>query len=270
MHRHALSDAQWERIKDMLPTNGHRGRQWKDHRRVIDGTLWILNTGAPWRDLPERFGAWKTVYERFRMWCRTGFWDRLLERLLAEANAAGGISWELFFIDGSVVRAHKAAAGAKKKERPGEPADHALGRSRGGFSTKIHLICDAKGRPIGAELSPGQDHETTRFASLVDSIEIRGARGRPRKRPDALAGDKAYSAGWTREFLRDRRIEPVIPTRKDEARDLRFDRERYRERNFVERCIGWLKEARRVATRYEKLAVHYLGMLTLGMIMQYL
>ena len=96
MRRHALSDAQWERSKDILPVNGRRGRQWEDHRRVIDGILWILNTGAPWRDLPERFGAWKTVYERFRMWCRTGFWDRLLERLLAEANAAGGIAWGLF------------------------------------------------------------------------------------------------------------------------------------------------------------------------------
>jgi transposase len=118
MRRHALSDVQWERIKDMLPTNGHRGRQWNDHRRVIDGILWILNTGAPWRDLPERFGAWKTVYERFRLWCRTEFWDRLLKRLLAEANAAGGISWELFFIDVSIDRAHKAAAGAEKKAAP--------------------------------------------------------------------------------------------------------------------------------------------------------
>jgi transposase len=154
--------------------------------------------------------------------------------------------------------------------RPGEPADHALGRSRGGFSTKIHLVCDAKGRPIGAEISAGQDHETTRFASLVDRITIRGARGRPRKRPDALAGDKGYSAGWTRAFLRERKIKPIIPTRKDEVRDPSFDRERYRERNFVERCIGWLKEARRIATRYEKLATHYLAMLTIGMIMQYL
>ncbi len=270
MCRHALSDAQWERIEGMLPTNGHRGRQWKDHRRVIDGILWILQTGAPWRDLPERFGSWKTVYERFRLWCRAGLWGCLFERLLAEANAAGGISWELFFIDGSIVRAHKAAAGAGKKVRRGEPTDHALGRSRGGFSTKIHLVCDAKGRPIGAELSPGQDHETTRFASLVDGIEVRGARGRPRKRPDALVGDKAYSAGWTRAFLRARKIEPVIPTRKDEAHDPGFDRASYCERNYVERCFGWLKEARRIATRYEKLAVHYLGMLTLGMILQYL
>lgn len=154
--------------------------------------------------------------------------------------------------------------------RPAEPADHALGRSRGGFSTKIHLVCDAKGRPIGAEISAGQDLETTRFASLVDSITIRGARGRPRKHPDALAGDKGYSAGWTRAFLRERKIEPIIPTRKNEIRDPGFDRKRYRERNFVERCIGWLKEARRIATRYEKLALHYLGMLTLGMIMRHL
>lgn len=82
---------------------------------MIDGILWICATGAPWRDLPERFGPWKTVYERFRLWSQNGLWDRILERLKAKKHASGEIDWELFCIDGSVVRAHKAAAGARKK-----------------------------------------------------------------------------------------------------------------------------------------------------------
>jgi transposase len=116
--RHSLSDEQFEQIKDLLPKNGKRGGQWKDHRLMIDGMLWICATGAPWRDLPERFGVWQTVYGRFRVWCRTGLWDKILDRLKAKKQAAGEIDWELFCIDGSVVRAHKAAAGARKKGGP--------------------------------------------------------------------------------------------------------------------------------------------------------
>src|ERR1700732_1562734 len=128
--RHELSDAQWQRIHDQFPTNGKRGGQWKDHRLLLNGILWTQATGAPWRDLPERFGPWQTVYDRFRRWTRQGFWERLLERLQVQRPAHGRIDWDLFFIDGSVVRAHKAAAGAKKKSPAGEPADHALGRSQ--------------------------------------------------------------------------------------------------------------------------------------------
>lgn len=82
---------------------------------MMDGILWVLGTGAPWRDLPGRFGPCKTVYDRFWRWSRSGFWDQLLERLQARRHADGQIDWELFCVDGSVVRAHKSAAGARKK-----------------------------------------------------------------------------------------------------------------------------------------------------------
>ena len=113
--RHALSDQQWDRIKSFFPENGERGNQWKDHRLMVDAILWISKTGAPWRDLPERFGPWETVYDRFRRWTRDGLWDRILKVLQADANREGEIDWELFCIDGSNVRAHKSAAGAQKK-----------------------------------------------------------------------------------------------------------------------------------------------------------
>jgi len=115
MRRHELSNQQWQQISHLFPQNGQRGGQWKDHRLLLNGILWILATGSAWRDLPERFGPWETVYDRFRKWSRNGLWQRLLEHLQVQRQADGRIDWDLFFIDGSVVRAHKAAAGARKK-----------------------------------------------------------------------------------------------------------------------------------------------------------
>ena len=111
-----LSDAQWEQIKDLFPANGKRGGQWKDHRLMIDGILWALSDGGRWRNIPADFGPWQTVYDRFRKWCRTGLWDRILRRLQARKMHGGEIDFELFCIDGSVVRAHQSAAGAAKKK----------------------------------------------------------------------------------------------------------------------------------------------------------
>ena len=133
------------------------------------------------------------------------------------------------------------------------------------------MVCDAEGWLIAGALSPGQVHESTQFETLMDRIEIRSVRGPAKRRPGKVAGDKAYSAGHIRDWLAAHRIEAVIPHRKDEVgHDGPFDRESYRRRNIIERTIGWLKEFRRIATRYEKLALHYLGMITIGMILQYL
>jgi len=115
MRRHALSDEQWSRIAHLFPGNDRRGRPWKVHRLMVDGILWTLKTGAPWRDLPERFGPWQTVYNRFRLWTRLGLWDRILKEVQTDSNIGGNIEWELFCIDGSNIRAHRCAAGAQKK-----------------------------------------------------------------------------------------------------------------------------------------------------------
>jgi len=115
MRRYELTDSQWEQIKDLFPKNNRRGRPWKDHRRILNGIFWILCSGASWRDLPERYAPWKTVYERFRRWREDGFFDRLLEHLHARLDAEGRVDWSLWCVDGSVVRAHRCAAGAGEK-----------------------------------------------------------------------------------------------------------------------------------------------------------
>lgn len=117
VRRHELSDAEWQILEPLLPPLKTRGRPYRDHRVVINGMLWVLHTGAPWRDLPERYGPWQTVYSRFLRWSRSGLWDRILSALQRELDAAGQIDWELFCIDGSHVRAHKAAAGGGKKNQ---------------------------------------------------------------------------------------------------------------------------------------------------------
>lgn len=114
MKRYELTDTQWERIEAVMPTSTGQGRRWKDHRQMMNGILWVLHSGAPWRDLPERYGSWKTVYERFRRWRDEGFFDRLLERLQMHLDEEGLIDWDLWCIDGSNVRAHRCAAGAQK------------------------------------------------------------------------------------------------------------------------------------------------------------
>jgi transposase len=270
MERHTLTDRHWVLIRDLLPANGRRGQQWKDHRLVIDGILWVLRTGAPWRAVPSCYGSWSTVYDRFRRWAREGLWNALLLRLQTSRQSKGRIDWHVCMIDGSVVRAHRVAAGARNFGRVEEPIDHALGRSRGGFSTKIHLLCDGRGLPLASGLTAGQCHEAKMLPQILARVRVAGRRGRPRERPEALAGDKAYSARWTRSWLRARRIRPIIPTRIDERRETGFDRRLYRRRNVIERLIGWLKESRRIATRYEKLALHFEAMLTLAMVLRYL
>lgn len=116
MKKYTLTDKQWKKIKDMLPTNGRPGNQWKDHRMVINGILWILKNGATWRSLPTQYGSWKTVFKRFRLWTRQGLWDKILEQLQSDFQSRGKIDWRMFSIDGSNVRAHKSAAGAKKRQ----------------------------------------------------------------------------------------------------------------------------------------------------------
>ena len=110
-----LTDDQWRRLRPLLPARKPRtGRPGKDHRTVINGVLWILRTGAPRRDLPERFGPWATVASRFYRWRKQGLWDRLLAEVQREANDIGQVEREVHYVDGTNVRAHQHAAGAKR------------------------------------------------------------------------------------------------------------------------------------------------------------
>ena len=118
MVRGELTEKQWQQLEPLLPPQSpETGRPNKDHRTIINGILWVLRTGAPWRDLPECYGPWRTIASRFYRWRRDGLWDRLLMTVQQQANIQGKVNWELHYVDGTMVRAHQHAAGAGGKTR---------------------------------------------------------------------------------------------------------------------------------------------------------
>ena len=113
-----LSDAQWARIEPMMPSSGgRRGRPFRDHRQIVEGIVYRLRTGIAWRDLPESFGPWQTVWKRHKRFSVDGTWDKIHARLIAEADAAGDVDWTLS-VDSTVNRAHQHATNMTRIERP--------------------------------------------------------------------------------------------------------------------------------------------------------
>src|SRR5690242_21353625 len=117
MRRGELTDEQWEKLQPLLPPQKpKRGRPTEDHRRVLNGILWILRTGAPWRDMPERYGPHQTCHDRFSRWQRSGLWNRILQAIQSQEDHTGSLVWTQASVDSSVVRAHQHAAGARRNK----------------------------------------------------------------------------------------------------------------------------------------------------------
>jgi transposase len=183
LNRHDLTDEEWERLRVFLPADPPRGSRWLNHRMVINGIFFRTWTGCPWRDLPEGFGNWKTVYNRHRRWSCDGTWQEILGRLRVGCDGAEGKDWTLS-ADSTVVRAHQHAAGARRalpadlvtraaandKNPAARPGREALGRSRGGLGTKIHLTADRRCRPVSRILSPGQHGDCPQFIPLMQAV----------------------------------------------------------------------------------------------------
>ncbi len=135
MSRGDLTDTQWERLSPHLPKekSGKRGRPYTDPRRSVNGILWVLRTGAPWRDMPERYGSWQTCYDRFLRWQRTGLWTRLLQTLQAEADKQSNVEWDGCAVESTRIKAHPHAAGA-----PRDPDEDATEPQKGGRQATRH------------------------------------------------------------------------------------------------------------------------------------
>ncbi len=152
MRRYALRDDQWDRIKDFLPgREGHVGGTAADNRLFVEAVLYRYRAGLPWRDLPERFGDWKIIHQRFSRWAKSGIFERIFNLLASDHDN------EYMMIDATIVRAHQHSAAKKNGAQ-------AIGRSRGGLTTKINALVDALGNLVRLILTPGQAHDLARAA----------------------------------------------------------------------------------------------------------
>jgi len=245
LRRHEIRDEQWDAIRDLLPgQEGDPGATAKDNRLFVNALLWIAKTGAPWRDLPERFGKWNSVFQRFNRWCKTGVFQAIMGKLQDPDLGA-------LLLDSTIIRAHQHAAGAEGSSAEAE----ALGRSRGGFGTKIHVACDGLGKPVKIILTPGQDHDVTQGPALIVNNEAK-----------KVIADKGYDSDAFIDAIESSNAEAVIPPRSNRTADRPYDKDAYKQRNVVERFINVIKQCRRVATRYEKTARNFLGVVSLASI----
>ena len=273
--RHDLKDAQWALLEPLLPAASRFGRPRKwPLRGLIDGVRYRVRVGGPWRDVPDRYGPWWRVYALFSCWQLLGVWARIESALVAAADAAGKVDWRAS-VDSTTARAHVHAAGARKDSVDrvvGEPDHHALGISRGGWGTKIHVACEQNRQVLAMLLTPGQAGDPNHMIAVLEQIRVPrpgpGRTGRPRTRPDRVLADRAYSSRANRAWLAARGIKATIPVKANEARHRHargsaggrppaFDPISYRDRHAIECAFSALKHHRGVATRYDKMAVRY-------------
>ena len=229
--RFVIGDAVWEKVAPLLPGKvSDPGATARDNRLFLEAVLWRVRTGAPWRDLPGEFGHWNSVFQRFRRWVKRDVFERVFACLSDEPD------FEYALIDGTIVTVHQKASGAR-----GGTRNQAIGRSRGGLTTKIVALVDALGNLVRFVLLPGQRHDSVGVQPLIKGIAF-----------GALLGDKAFDADWLRADLDGRGAAAVIPPKANRTAVIDFDRDMYCWRHLIENFFAKLKEFRAVATRYDK------------------
>ncbi|WP_406460314.1 IS5 family transposase [Streptomyces sp. NBC_00111] len=257
MIRDLVPDDLWARIAPILPPppqrrNRHPGRRRTDDRTALAGILFVLRTGAAWRDVPrQEMGLLSgvTAWRRLRDWTEAGVWPRLHAAILAELRKAGLLEMDDCAIDGSHVRSLKGGAHTGPS-----PVD------RGRPGSKHHIIVDRKGTPLAVSLTGGNRHDVTQLIPLIDAIpRIRGLRGRPRHRPQRLYADRGYDFDKYRRLLRRRGIAPKI-ARRGAPHGSGLGKTRW----VVERTFAWLHQFKRLRIRYEMRADLHLGLLQLA------
>ena len=242
-----LTDCLWEKLRKSIE---YTAAYVTDGLRLcIEGILWRFRTGVPWRDLPPFFGSWKTVYNRFNEWSKLGVWRNLFDLI------SGELDNEWNFMDGTYIKAHQHSAGGI------EPLENrTVGKSKGGNTTKVHLLTDAYGNPIDFKLTAGNIHDVTIGLALVEMSD-----------GENIIADKGYDAEYIREAIVAKGSAPHIPRKSNSSKpNPHFDRELYRHRHLVENLFAKLKHFRAFATRFDKLTRNYYSVVSLGCVMLWL
>lgn len=215
---------------------------------MVAGMYYILRTGVAWRDLPQEFGPWKSVYTRFRRWCKSGVWARMLAIFTAKAEGS------IRHFDCSHIKVHQDASNAA-----GGRATQAIGKTKGGLNTKVAAVVDALGRAVGLHLVAGNRHDIKAVTPLLGDLA------------DCWAvGDRGFDSKRFRSELTKVGATPCIPPRRSNRISYYYSKSLYTHRHLVENFFGRIKRLRRIGTRYEKLAETFLGFITFATIVDWI
>ena len=242
MPRHRLRDATWASLHaKLVAIPGIWKRDVERLRQFVEAVAYVLRTGVAWEDLPERFGKPNSLYRRYRRWAVAGIWDALFTAGVPEDALA------TVMVDATIAKAQRFASGA----RGGGEED--LGRSRGGLTTKIHVLVDERGRPLCHLLTPGQAADCRHAETLLEGVSLA-----------SLLGDRAYDTDALRAWCAEHGVEAVIPSKRNRKVPIPHDRARYRARHRIENLFCRAKDYTRIALRKDKTSRSYAGFVSLA------
>ena len=241
MPRFMLTDEHWSKLRTILLDAQIYDKP--ELRKTVEGMLFRMRAGCPWRDVPSEFGRWNAIYKRFNSWSKSEKLMLVFTILAREPD----LEWE--FIDGTIVKAHQHSSGASQRSKE---KDHGVGKSVAGDSTKIHLVVDSMGLPIDFEITGGEVHDVKTAPTLVAKLP----------RSDYVIADRGYDSEDLRKQIKDKKSIPIIPRKKNsKTGNDDIDWGLYKYRHLVENAFARLKHFRAIATRYDKLRRNFAGML---------
>jgi transposase len=214
---------------------------------MVEAMIYVLRTGCPWRDLPKAFGSWSSVYTRWSRWSQAGVWAAILDLLGQDAQG------KLRHLDSSHIKVHQDASNP-----PGGQENQSMGRTKGGFNSKVTALVDGRGRLLQLALAPGQRNDTVAAAEIVF----------PKKK--MVVADKGYDSDAFRERIKKAGSEPCIPARSGRLIPANHHRGFYKKRHRVENFFQRLKRRRRIGTRYDKLDINFFAFLMLAAVLDWL
>jgi transposase len=251
-NRMEITEEQYERIKDALPVQ--RGNVRLSNLQVLNAVLYVAEQGCKWRGLPKRFGRWHTIYTRMNPRSKNGVLDQVFDKLQSEQIVR--IEIEAFALDSTSIKVHPDGTGALKTNGP-----QAIGKSRGGWNTKVHPVAANARTAITFALSPGHAHDAPEGRALLAEL-------RPMPEGLPLLMDRAYEGDETRQLALSLGMIPVVPPKSNRIEPWEYDRALYKPRNEIERLFRRLKSFRRIFSRFEKLDVLFLGFLNFALIIE--
>jgi transposase len=239
MEHYNLGEETWSKLLSRLRgMSGIYTGNGESMRRFVEAVYGVMRTGAQWNELPQLYGRYRSIHKRFDAWSAKSIWNGLFEYF------THGHDGEWVMIDSTIARAHPCASGYEKDGNDKQ----ALGRSKGGFTSKIHALVDALGNPLRFCLTGGQRNDITQAEALIEGIEHA-----------AVLGDKGYDSDAFIRAIMQQNCTPVIPPRSNRKQPRDYDEELYKERNLVERFFRKLKNYRRVFSRFDKKAANYMA-----------